>query len=67
MALLQKMTCNLRHPMSLSLSLLTIVSCESVYEVATISRLPKIVSLLAEYRLFYMALLQKRPMILRVR
>ena len=35
------------------------------YEVATISRLLKIISLSAEYRLFYRALVQKRPTIFK--
>jgi len=35
------------------------------YGVATISRLLKIIGLFAEYSLFYRALLQERPMILR--
>jgi len=36
-----------------------------MYGVATISRLLKIIGLFAEYHLFYRALLQKRPIILR--
>ena len=36
-----------------------------MYGVATVSRLLKIISLFSKYRLFYRALLQKRPMILR--
>ena len=39
-------------------------SCHT-YGVATISRLLKIIGLFAAYRLFYRALLQKRPVILR--
>jgi len=40
-------------------------SCLCMYGVPTISRLLKIIGLFAEYSLFYWALLQKRPMILR--
>jgi len=36
-----------------------------MYGVATISRLLKMIGLFAEYSLFYRALLQKRPIILR--
>ena len=36
------------------------------YGVATVSKIDKIIDLFAEYRLFYRALLQKRPMILSI-
>jgi len=41
------------------------LSCVFSYGVATISSLLKIIGLFAEYRLFYRALLQKRPLFLR--
>ena len=56
MALLRKETCNLRHPMRLR---------HHVAKCSTLLLCCSVLQCVAEYRLFYRSLLQKRPVILR--